>query len=121
MGMSTPCDMRPFLHTIIDIVVNRHLDIISHILVAHILTVERVGRIFKMTSDKELSAASGHHNAHTTLLRHGDELELGVEQDIFLANLGVSAMGHEKLIVETAEDRYLRSKGLLGKDTKHLL
>ena len=73
-----------------------------------------------MSRDKELTSATGHHHIDTTLLALRKQGQLGHLQDVLPSHLGVAAVRHIKLIIETPKDGYVGLTKRMAKDTKHL-
>lgn len=119
--MSPPRYQRSLVRVVMPVIVSRQFHILSDVLVAPILTVERVWRIFQMAGNEELTSLSGHDDADATLLAVGNELQFGVGQYVVAMQLRMAAMGHVEHIVEPPEDGQAVVERLLREDAKHLL
>src|SRR5574344_3035802 len=106
---------------IVTIIVDRYAHVVAHAEVATIFAVECVRRIFEMTCYIKLTSATRHDDADATLRRLSDDREVGTFVNILSSDFCMSAVRHEKDVVEAPEDRHLRLECILSEDAKHLL
>ena len=118
--MGTPRYHRCLIRVVMEVIVLRQLYVVSLAHVSFILLIERIRRIFQMTSHEEFASTPRHHDAHATLCRFSDDVQTRHFFDVFPTHLSMAAMWHIEDVIKTTENRQGWIERFLRKDTELL-
>ena len=105
IGMTPPTDYRTKGRIIVAVIIIRYMNRQTLALVPYILIIQGRGRILLMTGDEEFTSSTSHGHIDTRFIALGKQHQLRHLQDIFPADLRMTAMRHIELIIEAPENR----------------
>ena len=118
--MTPPADHRRLGIVVLGIVIFRHLDGQTLILVPQVFPFQGIGIILHMTGDENLPAFLVHHCIHPGLLRGGENLQSGNLLNVRPIHGGMPGMWNPEHIIEAPQQNRPLVVSVMGIDAEQL-